>query len=80
MKHPELFERLGIEAPKGVLLHGPPGTGKTLLAKAVANETNAHFISITGPEIMGKYYGESEERLRQIFEEAEKNAPSISLH
>ncbi|MHB1868355.1 MAG: CDC48 family AAA ATPase [Nitrososphaerales archaeon] len=77
MKHPELFERLGIEAPKGVLLHGPPGTGKTLLAKAVANETNAHFISITGPEIMGKYYGESEERLRQIFEEAEKNAPSI---
>lgn len=77
MKHPELFERLGIEAPKGVLLHGPPGTGKTLLAKAVANETNAHFISITGPEIMGKYYGESEERLRQIFEDAEKNAPSI---
>jgi len=77
MKHPELFERLGIEAPKGVLLHGPPGTGKTLLAKAVANETNAHFISISGPEIMGKYYGESEERLRQIFEEAEKNAPSI---
>ncbi|MDG6906202.1 MAG: CDC48 family AAA ATPase [Nitrososphaerota archaeon] len=77
MKHPELFERLGIEAPKGVLLHGPPGTGKTLLAKAVANETNAHFISISGPEIMGKYYGESEERLRQIFEDAEKNAPSI---
>ncbi|HZW55462.1 MAG TPA: CDC48 family AAA ATPase [Nitrososphaerales archaeon] len=77
MKHPELFERLGIEAPKGVLLHGPPGTGKTLLAKAVANETNAHFISISGPEIMGKYYGESEERLRQIFEEAEKNAPAI---
>lgn len=77
MKHPELFERLGIEAPKGVLLHGPPGTGKTLLAKAVANETNAHFISISGPEIMGKYYGESEERLRQIFEEAQKNAPSI---
>ena len=77
MKHPELFERLGIEAPKGVLLHGPPGTGKTLLAKAVANETNAHFISISGPEIMGKYYGESEERLRQIFDEAEKNAPSI---
>ena len=77
MKHPELFERLGIEAPKGVLLHGPPGTGKTLLAKAVATETNAHFISISGPEIMGKYYGESEERLRSIFEEAEKNAPSI---
>ncbi|MHB1908055.1 MAG: CDC48 family AAA ATPase [Nitrososphaerales archaeon] len=77
MKHPELFDRLGIEAPKGVLLHGPPGTGKTLLAKALANETNAHFISISGPEIMSKYYGESEERLRQIFEEAEKNAPSI---
>src|SRR5579875_1703368 len=77
LRHPELFERLGIEAPKGVLLHGPPGTGKTLLAKAVANETNAHFISLSGPEIMGKYYGESEERLRQIFDEAEKNAPSI---
>src|SRR5487761_582243 len=77
MKHPELFERLGIEAPKGVLLHGPPGTGKTLLAKAVANETNAHFISLSGPEIMGKYYGESEERLREIFADAEKNAPSI---
>ncbi|HKW04976.1 MAG TPA: CDC48 family AAA ATPase [Nitrososphaerales archaeon] len=77
MKHPELFDRLGIEAPKGVLLHGPPGTGKTLLAKAVASETNANFITISGPEIMGKYYGESEERLRQIFEEAEKNAPSI---
>src|SRR5208282_3721259 len=77
LRHPELFERLGIEAPKGVLLHGPPGTGKTLLARAVASETNSHFISITGPEIMGKYYGESEERLRQIFEEAEKNAPSI---
>ena len=77
MKHPELFKQLGIEAPKGVLLHGPPGTGKTLLAKAVANETNAHFISISGPEIMGKYYGESEERLRQLFAEAEKNAPSI---
>src|SRR5487761_944170 len=77
MKHPELFERLGIEAPKGVLLHGPPGTGKTLLAKAVANETNAHFISLSGPEIMGKYYGESEERLRGIFADAEKNAPSI---
>src|SRR5579875_759564 len=77
LRHPELFERLGIEAPKGVLLHGPPGTGKTLLAKAVANETNAHFISISGPEIMSKFYGESEERLRQIFEEAEKNAPSI---
>jgi transitional endoplasmic reticulum ATPase len=77
MKHPELFERLGIEPPKGVLLYGPPGTGKTLLAKAVANETNAHFISISGPEIMSKYYGESEQRLREIFEEAEENAPSI---
>ncbi|MDG6995864.1 MAG: CDC48 family AAA ATPase [Nitrososphaerota archaeon] len=77
MKHPELFERLGIGAPKGVLLHGPPGTGKTLLAKAVANETNAHFISLSGPEIMSKFYGESEERLRQIFDEAAKNAPSI---
>ncbi len=77
MKHPELFKKLGIEAPKGVLLHGPPGTGKTLLAKAVANETNAHFISISGPEIMGKYYGESEERLRSIFDDAQKNAPSI---
>jgi transitional endoplasmic reticulum ATPase len=77
MKHPELFDRLGIEAPKGVLLHGPPGTGKTLLAKAVASETNANFVTISGPEIMSKYYGESEERLRQIFEDAEKNAPSI---
>ncbi|MHC1624494.1 MAG: CDC48 family AAA ATPase [Methermicoccaceae archaeon] len=77
MKHPELFEKLGIEPPKGVLLYGPPGTGKTLLAKAVANETNANFISISGPEIMSKYYGESEQRLREIFEEAEKNAPSI---
>ncbi len=77
LKHPEIFERLGIEPPKGVLLHGPPGTGKTLLAKAVANETNANFYSIAGPEIMSKYYGQSEENLRQIFEEAEKNAPSI---
>lgn len=77
LKHPELFERLGIEPPKGVLLHGPPGTGKTLLAKAVANETNAHFISINGPEIMSKYYGQSEENLRKKFEEAEKNSPSI---
>ncbi len=77
MKHPELFDRLGIEAPKGVLLHGPPGTGKTLLAKAVASETNANFVTISGPEIMSKYYGESEERLRQIFEDAEKNASSI---
>ncbi len=77
LKHPELFERLGIEPPKGVLLYGPPGTGKTLLAKAVANETNAHFIAINGPEIMSKFYGESEERLREVFKEAEENAPSI---
>ncbi|MBN2459439.1 CDC48 family AAA ATPase [Candidatus Woesearchaeota archaeon] len=77
LKHPEIFERLGIEAPKGVLLHGSPGTGKTLLAKAVANETNANFILINGPEIMSKYYGQSEENLRKKFEEAEKNAPSI---
>lgn len=77
LKHPEIFERLGVEAPKGVLLYGPPGTGKTLLAKAVANETQAHFKSISGPEIMSKYYGESEGNLREIFEEAESNAPSI---
>src|SRR5919206_1811865 len=77
LKHPEIFEKLGIEAPKGVLLHGPPGTGKTLLAKAVANETNAHFISISGPEIMSKFYGESEARLREIFKEAKEKAPSI---
>jgi transitional endoplasmic reticulum ATPase len=77
LRHPEIFERIGIEAPKGVLLHGPPGTGKTLLAKAVANETNANFYSIGGPEIMSKFYGESEERLREIFKEAEENAPSI---
>src|SRR3989449_9172247 len=77
LRHPEIFERIGIEAPKGVLLHGPPGTGKTLLAKAVANETNANFYSIGGPEIMSKFYGESEERLREIFKQAEQNAPSI---
>ncbi len=77
LRHPELFERLGIEPPKGVLLHGPPGTGKTLIAKAVANETDANFYSISGPEIMSKYYGESERHLREIFEEAEKSAPSI---
>ena len=77
LKYPELFERLGVEAPKGVLLYGPPGTGKTLLAKAVANETNAAFFSISGPEIMSKYYGESEQRLREIFKQAEENAPSI---
>ena len=77
LKHPELFRHLGIEPPKGILLHGPPGTGKTLLAKAVANETGAYFISINGPEIMSKYYGESEARLREIFKEAEENAPAI---
>jgi transitional endoplasmic reticulum ATPase len=77
LRHPEIFDRIGIEAPKGVLLHGPPGTGKTLLAKAVASETNANFYSISGPEIMSKFYGESEERLRDVFKEAEENAPSI---
>ncbi len=77
LKHPELFDRLGIDPPKGVLLHGPPGTGKTMLAKAVANESDAYFISINGPEIMSKYYGESEKALRDLFEEAEKNAPAI---
>ena len=77
LRHPELFRRLGVEAPKGVILHGPPGTGKTLLAKAVANETNASFYTIGGPEIMSKFYGESEERLRNVFQEAQKNAPSI---
>ncbi|MBC7109522.1 MAG: AAA family ATPase, partial [Archaeoglobi archaeon] len=77
MKHPELFQRLGIEPPKGVLLYGPPGTGKTLIAKAVANEVQANFYSIAGPEIMSKYYGESEKQLREIFEKAEETAPSI---
>ncbi len=77
MRHPELFEKIGVEAPKGVLLYGPPGTGKTLLAKAVAGETNSHFISISGPEIIGKFYGESEERLRELFKQAEENTPSI---
>ncbi len=77
LRHPELFEKLGVEAPKGVLLHGPPGTGKTLLARAVASETNANFLSIGGPEIMSKFYGESEERLREVFKEAQENAPSI---
>ncbi len=77
LKHPEIFERLGIEPPKGVLFHGPPGTGKTLLAKAVANETNSHFVLINGPEIMSKYYGQSEQNLRKKFEEAEKEAPAI---
>src|SRR5579875_889867 len=77
MRHPELFEKLGVEAPKGVLLYGPPGTGKTLLAKAVAGETNSNFLSISGPEIIGKFYGESEERLRELFKQAEENSPSI---
>ncbi|MDP2973797.1 MAG: CDC48 family AAA ATPase [Candidatus Diapherotrites archaeon] len=77
MKHPELFRRLGIVPPKGVLLHGPPGCGKTLLAKAVANETQAHFISVNAPEVMSKYVGEAEERIRQMFKDAEENAPSI---
>jgi transitional endoplasmic reticulum ATPase len=79
LRHPELFERLGVEAPKGVLLHGPPGTGKTLLAKALSSETNANFLAISGPEIMSKFYGESEEKLRDIFQQAEENAPSIIL-
>ena len=77
LRHPELFSRLGINPPRGVLLHGPPGTGKTLIARAVASETDANFISISGPEIVSKFYGESEQRLRQIFDEAEKGAPSI---
>ena len=77
MRHPELFQKLGIEPPKGVLLYGPPGTGKTLIAKAVASESGAHFISIAGPEVISKYYGESEQRLREVFEEARANAPSI---
>nr|WP_261377849.1 CDC48 family AAA ATPase [Candidatus Nitrosocosmicus arcticus] len=77
IRHPELFEKLGIDAPKGVLLYGPPGTGKTLLAKAVANETNASFFSISGPEIMSKFYGESEKRLRETFEQAQEKSPSI---
>ena len=79
LRHPELFVRLGVEAPKGVLLHGPPGTGKTLLAKAVANESNANFYTIGGPEIVSKFYGESEERLRDIFKQAQENAPSIIM-
>ena len=77
LRHPELFQRLGIEPPKGVLLHGPPGCGKTLLAKAVANESDANFFSINGPEIMSKFYGESERRLREIFQKAQENSPSI---
>jgi transitional endoplasmic reticulum ATPase len=77
LRHPELFDRLGIEPPKGVLLHGPPGTGKTLIAKAVANESDAYFISVAGPELMSKFYGESEQRLREVFKEAEAHAPAI---
>src|SRR3989339_499770 len=77
MKHPEIFHRLGVEPPKGVLLYGPPGTGKTLLAKAVANESEANFILLNGPETMSKFYGESEKKLRDLFDDAEKNAPSI---
>jgi transitional endoplasmic reticulum ATPase len=77
LKHPEIFARLGIEPPKGVLLHGPPGTGKTLLAKAVANESEANFVLLNGPEVMSKFYGESEKKIRDIFEEAEKTAPTI---
>src|SRR4030042_92699 len=77
LKHPEIFHKLSIEPPKGVLLHGPPGTGKTLLAKAVANETEANFILLNGPEVMSKFYGESEKKIRDIFTDAEKNAPSI---
>jgi len=77
IRYPQLFEKLGVEPPKGILLHGPPGTGKTLIARAVADETDAHYITLNGPEIMSKFYGESEARLREIFEEAEKKAPSI---
>ena len=77
LRHPEIFERLGIDPPKGILLYGPPGTGKTLLAKAVANESDANFFYIGGPEVVSKYVGESEERLRKLFREAEENAPSI---
>src|SRR6266540_3218037 len=77
LRHPELFQRLGIEPPKGVFLYGPPGCGKTLLAKAVANESDANFYVISGPEIMSKFYGESEARLREIFQKAQETAPSI---
>ena len=75
LRHPEIFERLGIDPPKGVLLYGPPGTGKTLLAKAVANESDANFYYVGGPEIISKYVGESEERLRKLFAEAQENSP-----
>ena len=79
MRHPEIFQTLGIDPPKGVLLLGPPGCGKTLLARAVANESDTNFFSINGPEIISKFYGESEEKLREIFQQAHKNAPSIIL-
>jgi len=77
MRHPEIFNRLGIQPPKGLLLYGAPGTGKTMLARAVANETDAHFITLSGPEVMSKFYGQSEENLRKMFKEAEDNAPAI---
>ncbi len=77
LKYPEVFERLGVQPPKGVFLYGPPGTGKTLIVRAVANETDAYFVNISGPEIMGKYYGESESRIRKIFQEAQAHSPSI---
>jgi ATP-dependent 26S proteasome regulatory subunit len=77
LRHPEIFQRLGVDPPKGVLLHGPPGTGKTRLARAVANESDAHFFHIAGPEIMGSAYGESEKRLRELFEAAESQSPAI---
>ena len=80
LRYPELFDKLGIDPPKGVLLYGPPGCGKTMMAKALANETSAYFTHIGGPEIMGKYYGESEERLRKIFEEAQEHAPEHPVH
>ena len=77
LRHPEIFEKLGIKPPKGVLFYGPPGTGKTLIAKAVANEVDAHFSTLSGPEIMSKFYGDSEKALRDKFHDAEENAPSI---
>src|SRR5690606_6620882 len=79
LKHPELFQRLGIDPPKGVLLYGPPGTGKTLLARAVANESDAKFFHIAGPEIVARFHGESEQRLREIFQQAQQQEPSIGF-
>jgi transitional endoplasmic reticulum ATPase len=78
LRHPELFQRLGIDPPKGVLLHGPPGTGKTLLARVVASEAEAAFFHIAGPEVLGRHFGESEERLREVFNQAKENAPRSS--